>query len=252
MVARHDLTTDATLLAELLTVRRGTAFFGRHLATLSDAELDGPSLLPGWGRRHLVAHVGYNARALTRLIEWANTGVETPMYSSPDARNEEIEVGATLPAHALRYLHEHAAITLDVSWRDTPPDAWARPVKTAQGRTVPASETVWMRTREIWVHAVDLGNGARFSDIPAHVNERLLGDVAGTWKARGQDKGLRLVVADAPNATELNTTEWGDLDAVDPEVVSGSLPALTGWALGRSRDGVTSSHREDPVAPRWL
>ena len=53
--------------------------------------------------------------------------------------------------------------------------------------------------------------------------------------------------AGAPNAKEL-----GDLDAVDPEIVSGTLPALTGWALGHSRDGVASSHREDPVAPRWL
>ncbi|GAA3691542.1 mycothiol-dependent maleylpyruvate isomerase NagL [Arthrobacter ginkgonis] len=252
MTARHDLTTDATLLAELLTVRRGTAFFGRKLNELTDDQLREPSLLPGWSRAHAVAHIGYNARALTRLIEWANTGVETPMYSSPDARNQEIDAGATLPARALRHLHEHAAITLDVSWRDTPPDAWGQPVKTAQGRTVPAAETVWMRTREIWVHAVDLDNGARFSDIPDHVNERLLGDVAGTWKARGQDKGLVLKVAGAPNTTELNTTEWGDLDAVDPEVVSGSLPALTGWALGRSRDGITSSHREDPAAPRWL
>ena len=39
---------------------------------------------PGWSRRHVVAHVGYNARALTRLVEWAKTGIETPMYASAD------------------------------------------------------------------------------------------------------------------------------------------------------------------------
>ncbi|MGX1163661.1 maleylpyruvate isomerase [Arthrobacter sp. SLBN-100] len=252
MAARQDLTDDHTLLTELLTVRRGTAFFSRHLAILADSELDGPSLLPGWSRRHIVAHVGYNARALTRLVEWANTGVETPMYSSPEARDEEIEAGATLPVHALRHLHEHAAITLDVTWRDTPPPVWAREVKTAHGRAVTASETVWMRTREILVHTVDLDSGASFADFPVHVNERLLTDVAATWRARGQDRGLRLIITGTPSTTRPNTSEWGDFDAVDPEIVSGTLPALTGWALGRSRDGISSSRRDHPVAPRWI
>lgn len=69
MVARHDLTTDPELRDELLTVRRGTAFFARKVTELSDADFDEPSRLPGWSRRHLIAHVGYNARALTRLVQ---------------------------------------------------------------------------------------------------------------------------------------------------------------------------------------
>ena len=108
MVARQDLTTDEDLKAQLLLVRRGTAFWSRKVNELTDDELDGPSLLPGWSRRHVLAHVGYNARALTRLVQWANTGVETPMYSSPQARNQEIAYGATLPSRALRHLNDHA------------------------------------------------------------------------------------------------------------------------------------------------
>lgn len=46
-----------------------------------------------------------------------------------------------------------------LEWRDLPDANWTHEVRTAQGRTVPASETVWMRTREVWVHAVDLDNG---------------------------------------------------------------------------------------------
>jgi maleylpyruvate isomerase len=79
MAARHDQTKDPALLDALLQARRGTAFFARKLNELPDAELDGATLLPGWTRRHVVAHVGYNARAIARLIEWAATGVETPM-----------------------------------------------------------------------------------------------------------------------------------------------------------------------------
>src|SRR5690606_1903973 len=89
MVARIDKTRDPELLAGLLLARRGTAYFERKLAELSDDDFDGPSLLPGWDRRHVIAHVGYNARALTHLTEWAATGVETPMYPTPEARNAE-------------------------------------------------------------------------------------------------------------------------------------------------------------------
>ena len=132
MVARHDLTTDPGLQDALLQARRGTAFFARKLNELTDAQLDGDSLLPGWSRRHLAAHIGYNARAIARLIEWAATGVETPMYSSPTARNQEIDFGATLSPIALRNLVDHAAIHLNVEWRDLPDEKWSNEVVTAQ------------------------------------------------------------------------------------------------------------------------
>lgn len=248
MVARHDLAEDPALLADLLTVRRGTALFGRKLKELTDDQLKGPSLLAGWTRAHVVAHVGYNARALARLMDWANTGIETPMYESPQARTEEIEYGATLPPEALRHLYEHSAIHLNVEWRDTPPAAWTHQVKTAQGRTVPASETAWMRMREVWIHAVDLNNGASFADIPDTVLERLLKDITGAWRTRGTDQDLRLLVSGAPTLTEL-----GDLDAANPQTITGTLTDLTAWAAGRSARGITSSrHGEPGPAPRWL
>lgn len=246
MPARHDLTTDPTLQGQLLQVRRGTAFFARKLNELRDVELDGASLLPGWSRRHVVAHIGYNARAIARLIEWARTGVETPMYESYEARTHEILYGATLSPIALRNLYYHAAIHLNVEWRDLPDEAWSHVVRTIQGREVPASETVWMRSREIWVHAVDLANGASFSDIPTEVLERLLGDIVGAWKARGVGKGLLLKVSGTEHAP------LGDLDAANPNIVSGSLPTITAWACGRGSAAVTFSNQENRVAPPWI
>ncbi|MDQ2624405.1 MAG: maleylpyruvate isomerase family mycothiol-dependent enzyme, partial [Actinomycetota bacterium] len=120
MGARTDRTSDPRILEALLHARRGQAYFSRKLAELRNDELDGPSLLAGWSRRHVVAHVGLNARALTRLTEWAATGVETPMYDSPGARDADIEFSATLPDRALRHLAAHAAVHLDVEWRDLP------------------------------------------------------------------------------------------------------------------------------------
>src|SRR5690349_1953881 len=249
MVARHDQATDPVLLQSLRQARRGTAFFARKLNELSDAELDGGSLLPGWTRRHVVAHVGYNARAIARLIEWAATGVETPMYSSPEARNHEIEFGATLSPIALRHLFDHSAVHLNVEWRDLPADAWRHLVKTAQGRVVPAEETVWMRTREVWLHAVDLDNGATFSDIPVPVLERLLRDITGAWHTRGTDTGLVVRM-------EGTAVAFGDTSAANPTIITGPLAAVVQWAAGRGSGGVTvegsGANSAVPAAPRWI
>ena len=246
MVARQDRTTDEDLKAQLLLVRRGTAFWSRKVNELTDDELDGPSLLPGWSRRHVIAHVGYNARALTRLVQWANTGVETPMYSSPQARNQEIAYGATLPARALRHLNDHASVSLNVEWRDTPEAAWGHEVRTAQGRTVPATETVWMRNREIWIHAVDLDNGARFSDVPAEVLTRLLGDITRAWATKDTDPGLRIQISDAPEPGELGAGAGQDAGIL----VRGDLAAVAQWASGRG--GTRLVVGADGASPRWI
>ncbi|WP_426977078.1 maleylpyruvate isomerase family mycothiol-dependent enzyme [Pseudarthrobacter sp. O4] len=249
MVARHDQTTDPELLAALLQARRGTAFFARKLNELSDAELDGDSLLPGWTRRHITAHIGYNARAIARLIEWAATGVESPMYPSTAVRDHEIDFGATLSPIALRNLFDHSAVHLNVEWRDLLEDAWRHKVRTIQGREVPATETVWMRSREVWMHAVDLANGAAFGDIPVPVLERLLRDITGAWQARGTDEGLVVKVTD-------RDLTFGDSTSASPTVVSGSLAAVVEWAAGRGSGGVTAENGaalgQVPAAPKWI
>lgn len=253
MPARHDLATDHQVVQDLATVRLGTSFFRRALDQVSDDDLDGPSLLPDWDRRHLVAHVGYNARAVARLVDWAATGVETPMYSSPQARSEEIELGSTLSSEALRNLCEHAAIDLDVRWRDLPDDRWQARVVTAQGRDVPAIETVWMRTREVWLHAVDLASGARIEEVPRPVLLRLLGDVLKAWGTRDETP-VRLEPTD--HLVDEPTSLGPGPDTGGVVTVSGDLPALAAWATGRldaHQRGTVLTFDGDPVpAPRWI
>lgn len=58
---------------------------------------------------------------------------------------------------------------------------WAAEVMTAQGRTVAASETQWMRAREVCVHAVDLDLDldldVGFADLPADFLRALIDDI---------------------------------------------------------------------------
>ncbi|SOD63329.1 maleylpyruvate isomerase [Streptomyces zhaozhouensis] len=230
--------------AELALARLGTAFFARRLALLDDAELAGPSLLPGWSRAALVAHVGYNARALTRLVAWAETGVETPMYASPEQRAREIERGASQPPRALRALFAHSEVHLNVAWRDLPSAAWDAEVVTAQGRTVPARETAWMRTREVWVHAVDLANGAGFGDLPPALLDRLAADVVAGWRRRGEAVSLTLRPEDRDAPLVLG-------DGSGPEV-AGAQADLVRWLTGRGARRLTHAGEAPPALPRWL
>ncbi len=239
---------DLDLSERLLIARRGTAYFSQRLAELTDDELDTPTALEGWTRKHLVAHVGYNAAALCRLMDWAATGVETPMYASTEQRAQEIAEGATLNAAALRNLFAHTVARLDEKWRHLPESAWQAQVRTAQGRMVPAEETAWMRTREVWIHAVDLGNGARFGDFPPVVLDSLLDDVVGMWRRKDLGAGLVLEVEGrAPIAVRD--------DAATTAKVSGPLAAVVRWAagrgaVGRGAVGLTAGADEQP--PRWL
>lgn len=147
-----------------------------------------PSFLGGAAATSWLTSV--TKRAVTWLVEWAATEVETPMYPSVEV-NEEIAFGTTLSPIALRNLHDPSAVYLSVEWCDLPEDSWSNTVRTKQGREVPASETVWMRSREVWVHAVDVNNGATFADLPDGVLSRLLGDITGAWKSRGTDADFR-------------------------------------------------------------
>ncbi|MGF0116754.1 maleylpyruvate isomerase N-terminal domain-containing protein [Promicromonospora sp. Marseille-Q5078] len=172
MVARTDLVTDPQILEDLLLARRGTAFFSRTLRELRDAELSGASRVPGWSRAHVVAHVGYHARALARIVEGVRTGRSLPMDDSDQERDEEVELGSTLPGVALRNLHSHAAVHLNVEWRDLEAERWSHLIALDGGHVVPVSETPRLRAREVWLGAVDLGAGASMDDLPDGVMDR--------------------------------------------------------------------------------
>lgn len=133
---------------------------------LPDAALSEPSTLPGWSRKHVVAHVHFNALALGRLVSWARTGVESRMYAGPEQRLAEIEDGVSLPVRELRTRLHRSAEELAAAVAALPDDAWAHVVVTARGREVPASQVPWMRAREVAVHAVDLAAGPGFDDLP--------------------------------------------------------------------------------------
>jgi maleylpyruvate isomerase len=213
-----------------------------HLRTLLDAlgpeDLDGPSLLPGWPRRMVVAHVARNADALGNLLHWARTGQPTPMYPSREARDAAIAESAAQEPRALVADCQEAARRFGEALRSLPEGAWATEVTTAQGRSIPASTVPWLRCREVWVHAVDLAVGTGFSDLPEALLLALLDDVVESWQRAGRDPGLCFTVGDRRIGS-------------GPRTLRGDLPALVGWATGRLDATGLESDQPIPPPPPW-
>jgi maleylpyruvate isomerase len=196
----------------------GTALFLDTVAALDEAGLEADSGLPGWTRKHVVAHVAANADAVGHLVQWAATGVERPMYGSPEERTAGIEQGAALPAPALLAWLRRSTEALAEAMDQLTDAQWASEVRTAQGRTVPATETPWMRAREVCVHAVDLDAGLTFADLPDDFNRALCDDI----RAKRAMAELPTAVADAPLA---EVTAWL---SGRPHTLAGA-PALGPW-----------------------
>jgi maleylpyruvate isomerase len=212
----------------------GERFLDEALDRLSGAEPDGPSLLPGWSRRTVIAHVARNADALGNLLTWARTGVETPMYASAEARDHAITTTAQLPLASLVEDCRSASRRFAAAVNGLPGPAWDVEVRTAQGRTVPASQAVWMRCREVWVHAVDLDTGKSFGAIPDHVLVALIDDVTAMWARRDQTPDARFSAGDR---------HWGTGKAL----VTADLADLARYVTGRR---VAVGDR--PTLPPWL
>lgn len=223
--ARYD--SRAAPQGDLALARLGTAYFARKLNEMTDEALSHPSLVPGWKRRHVVAAVGFEARRLARIVEAARCGRDEEFLAEPEAQNEDVDFGATLPDHALRYLFKHSEVHLNVEWRDLDDSAWQRRVTSLSGLEVPVRDTPWLRAREIWMRAVDLGCGGSYFDFPPDVTARLIDEVAATLS----DQGLSLTI---------RPTDKGRIITVGTgrATASGRASDLLRWLTGRGKQQI--------------
>lgn len=167
--------------ADLLLAYRGTAYFLRWLALLPEAAYDEPGHYAAPAdRRTTIATVGYDARGWANLAEGLRARHPYPATFPPGDRGVAISRGATLPARALRHLVEHSAVHLAVEWRDLPADAWEGRGVDDEGTPLPIDQTPWLRARQTWLAAVDLGSGGTFADFPPALLDRLIVEAGGT------------------------------------------------------------------------
>jgi maleylpyruvate isomerase len=215
----------------------------QHLATaigrLVEEDFDGPSLLPGWDRRDVLAHLARNADAMVNLLTWARTGVETPAYPSDEDRDEQIRQTAEQMPPELKADVLAGTARLAEAVREMTPHAWAASVRARQGHEISGADVIWMRCREVYVHSVDLNSGVEFGDIPADVLAGIVDEVFRAWDRQDTTPDVVVFAGDG---------EWG----TGSLAVSGSLPEVAAWLSGRSTGGGLRADGPLPTLPPWL
>lgn len=234
-------------------IDRGTALCAQELDRLDEEAFGQPSAVPGWTRKHVAAHLAANADALGNLVNWAATGIESRMYASSELRAIEIEAGALRSGDDLREWFARSSADLAQAMDALTPDQWRAKVITLQGKGAPASQTPWVRARELLVHVVDLATGVRFASLPRDFLAALCDDIAVRRSVAPGHPAVRIV------AVDVDSGRWGIADhrpgasAADVPVVSGPLAELTAYLAGRTHEGlVTSDGAPPPSLPSWL
>ncbi|GAA1885027.1 maleylpyruvate isomerase family mycothiol-dependent enzyme [Streptantibioticus ferralitis] len=221
-VQRPDPVSDAA------AVREATQQLVEAVSALDPPAVAEPSLLAGWSRGHVLTHLARNADAMVNLLTWARTGEETPMYVSDEAREKDIENGASRPLpdqlDDLRQSAERFTQAVDAM----PPQAWAAQVRTRHGGVVPAAELPAKRLAEIHLHHVDLGIGRSCADLPADFAARELAVIIDRLTGREGIAAVRLQDTETDETWEIGAAEHPDL------TVSGTTHALLAWVSGRS------------------
>lgn len=207
------------------------------LETVTDDPLREPSLLPGWTRGHVVAHVALNAHGYARALRGARTGTPVPAYDSTEARDAEIEQRSGASAEELRTLNQMAALRLAGELRLMKVGVSIERVPGSP--VIDAPSVVGMRWREVEIHRADVGLGYGPADWPTPFATYLLEEAAAD---RSEELDLTLHALDIERTVLVGSGGHG---------VSGTAGELAWWLIGRGTGEGLSSTRPLPTLGPW-
>ncbi|QBI52255.1 maleylpyruvate isomerase family mycothiol-dependent enzyme [Streptomonospora litoralis] len=234
-------------LVALDLVEEATARLLRTASDVRPDQISDASLLPGWTRGHVLAHVSRNAEAVVRVLEGAAEGRHADMYASAEVRDQDIEDGAgRMPEDQAADIKDTAERLAAVA-RGLPEDAWSFQITHRTGRVFPAARIPWMRLGEVEYHHVDLDLGYGPGDWPA---EFVAVEVTTLTDRFAATEDLPpVLLRDAQSGTEYR------IGAAAGPPLTAEAPAhdLLAWLSGRADGARLTVHRggtpvEDPAS----
>lgn len=216
----------------------------RSVDGLQPDDWSADSLLPGWTRAHVVAHLALNGEALRDVIRGEVDQAQVPMYPSSEQRDIDIEELSRAGSPVLRERLLGSLTTFVEALRSVPDDVWSRRFeRTPGGPTFPLDAVPFMRVREIEVHHADLGLDYSADDWPQAFAEVVVDSMV---RRLEPDEGFRITPLDSER-----TWVVGD-DGGDSPVVTGPVAHLAWWLTGRTPSKqVTSSRGDLPEIASW-
>jgi len=216
----------------------------RTVDSLTDVQWAGPSILPGWTRAHVVAHLALNGEGFAGALEGLADGRVVPIYLSDEHRNADIEALARTPYGAIRerffaatsHFRAIATSLRSRDWEGTVP-------RLPDGPTWPAVDLIGARQREVEIHHADLEAGYTHRDWPPAFCSQLLDQVSGDHADSADSEDFSVC------ASDLGST-W-PVGAEQP-VVTGAAADLGWWLVGRGQgEGLTTDHDSLPALGPW-
>jgi maleylpyruvate isomerase len=126
---------------------------------MTESDLRAPSLLPGWSRAHVLAHLARGADAMRNLLVGARDGQDRPAYASREARTAGIDNGAAASAKELVADLAASAMALRTVALQLTDQAWRYQVRVLDSQRFPAGQLLTRRLAEVELHHCDLGIG---------------------------------------------------------------------------------------------
>ncbi|MCD0483096.1 maleylpyruvate isomerase family mycothiol-dependent enzyme [Streptacidiphilus sp. ASG 303] len=216
----------------------------RTAAELDPDGLAGPSLLPGWTRGHVLAHLARNADSLVNLLTGAREGRDIPAYADGDARERGIREGAGRPLDEQLADLAAAQERFAAAAASLPDEAWSSRVRHRSGYLFPASEIPAKRLQELEYHHVDLGAGYTPAHWTAGFAARELERLAARYRGEEGVPAVRLLTEGGEHDLRIGAADG------EPELtVEGPVRGLVAWLSGRSDgDGLQVHRGDDPLA----
>lgn len=218
----------------------------RTVEKLSDDALRAPSVLPGWSRGHVVAHLILNGEGLVGVLEGLAQGRDEPMYTSDEARDADIEELSGSTGAGLRDRLASASGRFLEAAAHPPDGAGERTVQRTPGKPAfPAGTIVPRRLREVEVHHADLDAGYGPEDWSRDFLERTFHEIVEDRHA-GPPVQLR-----TPEDTVTVGDGGSSGDQAGRATVTGSRADVTWWLLGRGTGQGLRCDTELPTLGAW-
>jgi len=223
-------------VAEIEAVRLGTRRLLAAAGDLTDVQAAERSLLPGWSRAEVLAHLARNADGGTGIAQAAARGEVGVQYpGGAEQRRAGIAAGRDERAAPLLADLRRSCDALMEAWTEVPADAWDGIGLSLTGQRT-QREWVWSRWREVEVHHVDLGLGYSAAEWPVGFVTRGLEEALGELPDRaGQGHRLpagsrfRIEATDHDRAWLVRVENDGATVERDDSAVAPVDGAVSGW-----------------------